>query len=159
MSTSTTSQPTRRSGGTNRTMAVCIGAMAAIAAAINLITWLVARTQVDFVVRRDLAEATMIIGPVNVTLVTLAAYVLGGLLLLVVARRTRQPARSMRVIAWIGLGAAVLSAPAPLSVIADGGTRAALALMHVFAGVVWFVGLRQMAARSTALGGRSSDGA
>jgi uncharacterized membrane protein YhaH (DUF805 family) len=64
----------------------------------------------------------------------------------VTALLSRRWSDARRVLAWVGLALAVVSAPAPLFAADDAPTRWALAAMHVVSGIVWFVGVRQRGA-------------
>lgn len=73
-----------------------------------------------------------------VLVATIVPLTLAGVATWFIARR-RPGIR--RWAAWIGAAVAILSAPSPLLVAADPATGIALAVMHVVAGIAWFIAL------------------
>lgn len=59
----------------------------------------------------------------------------------------RWGARAWRVLATTGLVIGLVSSPAPFTVSAENSTRAALTVMHLITGVVWFLIVRRAAVR------------
>ena len=120
-------------------------ASAAAALAGNAVLLVVARAAgADLLVRRALGEPAQGVGLGAVAVMTLAPVLLATLVLLLVRR---WGARAWRALAVVGLVVALVTVPAPFTVLADTSTRVALALMHVVAGVAWFVVVRRAAAR------------
>lgn len=75
---------------------------------------------------------------------TLVPLALAGIAVWFLARRWPM---IRTVAAWAGLGVGVLSAFSPALVASDAMTAVGLGLMHVVAGVAWFVGIRPVPAR------------
>ena len=118
---------------------------ATAALAVNAVVFATARAAgADMLVRHTIGEPPMVIGLGTVAVMTLAPMVAATLLLLVLRRWGR---RSWRALAVIGLVIGLVTVPAPFTVFADTATRGALALMHVVAGVSWFVVVRRAASR------------
>lgn len=82
-----------------------------------------------------------------VILATVLPLALAGVVVWFIARR--RPA-FRRWAAWLGLVVAVVSAVSPLFVSADVATGVALGVMHIVAGVAWFVGIGGASARKVA---------
>lgn len=122
MSTDTT--PTRPV-----TLAVPTAAMAAVL--VNIVVLLIGQAA-----GASLVAGGQPVGFVQVIVATLAAFAVGALVLWLVARRHAERAR---VLAWVGLVAAVLSTAAPLTMAAELTTGITLAVMHVATGVAWFI--------------------
>lgn len=134
--------------------AASAGALAAgIAVVVNLVVLLLARVAGADMIAEPPGQSAMPIGVIQVVAITIGASVVGVVLLLVL--RSRAP-RAWNVVAIVGLAFGVLSAPAPLTVEATPGTQAALALMHVVAGISWYVVVRR-AARQVEEGGPGGD--
>lgn len=93
------------------------------------------------------AAETMTVGIGSAALMTVAPTLLATLLLVGLRRRGTG---AWRALATIGLVIGLVTTPAPFTVLAAGDTRAALVLMHVVTGAVWFVIVRRAAARSEA---------
>jgi Family of unknown function (DUF6069) len=120
----------------------------AAALAVNAVVFAVARgAGADMLVRRQVSEQAMAIGLGTVALMTLMPMLAATLLLL--ALRRWGP-RSWRALAIIGLVVALVTVPAPFTVLASTSTQMALALMHVVAGVAWFTVVRRAATRQVA---------
>lgn len=120
--------------------------LTAIAGALvtNVIVVVVARALgADMLVRTDLTQPAMAVGFGMVALLTVVPMLLGTLLLLPLRRRG---AKAWRVLAVVGLVVALVTVPAPFTVLAQAGTQVALASMHVVAGVAWFVAVTRAAA-------------
>ena len=121
---------------------------AAVALTADAVVVAVARAAgADLLVRRELSEPAMTVGPGTVAATTLVP-MLGATLLLLAARRWGP--RSWRALASVGLVVGLLTAPAPFTVLAGTSTQMSLALMHVVAGVVWFVVVRRAVTPSVA---------
>ncbi len=99
----------------------------------------------DMAVRRVETEAAMTIGIGTVTLMTLLPMLLATALLLPLRR---WGPRAWRLLAAVGLVIAVVTVPAPFTVLAQTGTQVSLACMHLTAGIAWFLLVRR-AARNT----------
>lgn len=87
----------------------------------------------------------MQIGLGAVAVATLVPVLLGGLVLVVSAPRSR---RAPGVLAWLGLAIGVLTVITPISAQADLGTKVVLASMHLTTGVVWWLALRRQSGQS-----------
>lgn len=108
---------------------------AALAAAANLLLYVLARlTGTDFTVATGGREP-MEIGPLLVVVNVVAATLVGTLLLATTARRSD---RAWRVLAWTGLAFGVLSMVAPLTASGSAGAKLVLAGMHLSTGIVWY---------------------
>lgn len=120
----------------------------AAALAANAVVFAVARAAgADMLVRREVSEPAMAVGLGTVAVMTLAPMLAATLLLLAVRR---WGPRSWRALAVIGLVVALVTVPAPFTVLAGTSTQVALALMHVVAGVAWFAVVRRAATRQVA---------
>jgi hypothetical protein len=120
----------------------------AAAVALNAVVLAVARVAgADMLVRREVSEPAMAVGLGTVAVMTLVPMLAATLLLL--ALRRRGPG-AWRALAIIGLVIALVTTPAPFTVLAGTSTQVALALMHVVAGVVWFGAVRRAVARQVA---------
>ena len=118
------------------------------ALATNAVVFAVARAAgADMLVRREVTEPAMAVGLGTVAAMTLVPMLAATLLLLAVRR---WGPRSWRALAVIGLVVALVTVPAPFTVLAGTSTRVALALMHVVAGVAWFTVVRRAATRLVA---------
>jgi hypothetical protein len=117
------------------------GGAAAVALVLNLADRLVAGALgADFQV--TISGTTQTVGAVMVTTMTLVPMLLGAVALVVASRWGR---RGWDAVGWLGLALGVVSAVLPLTADADAGTRVALALMHLVAGVTWLVAVRAVA--------------
>lgn len=115
------------------------------ALAVNAVVFAVARgAGADMLVRREVREPAMAIGLGTVAVMTLVPMLAATLLLLVLRR---WGPRSWRALAVVGLMIALVTVPAPFTMLAGTSTQVALALMHVVAGVAWFVVVRRAATR------------
>lgn len=118
---------------------------AAVALVLNLVILAVARLAgADMLMQRDETVAAMSIGVGPVATFTVVPMLLATALLLPLRRRG---ARAWRALATAGLVVGIVTVPLPFTVLAEGSTRGALAVMHVVAGVVWFVVVRRAADR------------
>lgn len=114
------------------------GGAATVALVVNLADRLVAGALgADFQVR--IGDTTQTVGAAMVTAMTVVPILLGALTLVVAGRWGR---RGWDVVGWLGLAIGVASAALPLAAEADSGTRVALALMHLVAGVTWLAAVR-----------------
>jgi len=119
-----------------------------VALSANLVVLGLARLAgADMVVQPTQQAAAITIG-VGAVAATVATPMLVATFLLLVVRRWG--ARAWRALATTGLVIGVVTVPAPFTVVAEGGTQAALASMHVITGLVWFVVVRRAAARAEA---------
>jgi len=110
-----------------------------VAVALNLVVLAVlAATGADLAVVVPGGPGAITIDAIAVILATLAPLLLAGLIAILITRRL--PA-AQRWLAWAGLLVALVSIVAPLTLQADAATRAGLAVMHVVAGIAWFVAL------------------
>lgn len=94
--------------------------------------------------RVQVGDATQTIGFGMVAFMTLGPMVLGALALVLASRWGR---RGWDAVGWLGLVVGVVTVVLPLSADAGTGTRLALALMHVVAGVTWLVAVRRLPPR------------
>lgn len=99
----------------------------------------------DMAVRPAETEAAMTIGIGTVVLMTLLPMLFATLLLLPLRR---WGPRAWHLLAAAGLAIAVVTVPAPFTMLAQTGTQVSLACMHLTAGIAWFVLVRR-AARNT----------
>lgn len=107
----------------------------ALAAAVNLLLYLLARLiGTDFTVATGGREP-MEVGPLLVVVNVVGAALVGTLLLAAAARRG---VRAWWVLAWIGLVVGVLSMVAPLTASGSAGAKLVLAGMHLVTGIVWY---------------------
>ncbi|MEO6143711.1 MAG: DUF6069 family protein [Dermatophilaceae bacterium] len=119
-----------------------------IALVANLVVLGVARLAgADMLVQRSETVTAMMIGVGPVSVLTVGPMLLATLLLLPLRR---WGARAWHALAVTGLVVALVTVPAPFTMLAEGSTRVALALMHVIAGVVWFIVVRRAARRAQA---------
>lgn len=118
-----------------------IASAAALAANIALL-YVARGLGVDMAVRRAETEAAMTIGIGTVTLMTLLPMLLATSLLLPLRRWGPQ---AWRLLAAVGLLVAVVTVPAPFTVLAQTGTQVSLACMHLTAGIAWFLLVRRAA--------------
>lgn len=123
-----------------------IAGAAALAANITVL-YLARGLGADMAVRRAETEAAMTIGIGMVSLMTLLPMLLATSLL--VPLRRWGP-RAWHLLAAVGLVVAVVTVPAPFTVLAQTGTQVSLACMHVTAGIAWFVLVRRAAQHTVA---------
>ena len=110
-----------------------------VAAVLNLVVLAVlAATGADLSVTMAGGPGALTIDAVAVIAATVAPLLLAGLVATAIVRRVPS---LRRWAAWAGLALALVSVIAPLTLQADAATRAGLAVMHVVAGVAWFVAL------------------
>lgn len=110
-----------------------------VAAVLNLVVLAVlAATGADLSVTMAGGPGTLAIDAVAVIAATVAPLLLAGLVATAILRRVPS---LRRWAAWAGLALALVSVIAPLTLQVDAATRAGLAVMHVVAGVAWFVAL------------------
>lgn len=121
-----------------------IASAAALAANITLL-YLARGLGADMAVRRAETEAVMTIGIGTVTLMTLLPMLVATLLLPLLRR---WGPRAWHLLAAVGLLVAMVTVPAPFTMLAQTGTQVVLACMHLTAGIAWFVVVRR-AARNT----------
>lgn len=121
-----------------------IASAAALAADITLL-YLARGLGADMAVRRAETEAVMTIGIGTVTLMTLLPMLVATLLLPLLHR---WGPRAWHLLAAVGLLVAMVTVPAPFTMLAQTGTQVVLACMHLTAGIAWFVVVRR-AARNT----------
>ena len=115
----------------------------AVAAATNLGVLAVARLAgADMVVQPQSTDQAITVGAGSVVVMTVVPLLLATLLLLPLRRWG--PA-AWRALALGGLVIGVATVVMPFTVSAAAGTASGLALMHVVAGVVWFVAVRRAA--------------
>lgn len=115
----------------------------AVAVTANLLILGLARLAgADMQVRPDPSMPAMTIGIGLVAVSTVLPMLLASVALLPLRR---WGSRAWRALAWTGLVVGLLTVPAPLTMVAEGTTQAALALMHVIAGLSWFVVVRRSA--------------
>ncbi|USQ76436.1 DUF6069 family protein [Ornithinimicrobium cryptoxanthini] len=113
----------------------------ATALTVNITVLVLARgLGADMLLRRAETEPPMAIGVGMIALMTIAPMLLATLLLL---RLRRSGTRAWRVLAVIGLMVAVVTVPAPFTMIAGTDTQVALACMHLAAGAAWFIAVRR----------------
>ena len=98
---------------------------------------------------RNAGDAPMEIGVAAVVFASLLPLVIGVVLTAWAARRRPTAARRLRMAAGV---LTVVSLAAPLTADTDGGTRAALALMHLVVGAGYLVATRRTATASVASG-------
>lgn len=135
--TETTVSPvtTRRGGVGLRRLLISVGVAVALNLAVLAVLALVG-ADLDVVVPAGPGAIT--IDAVAVIVSTAVPLLVAGLIAYAITRRFPG---LRRWAAWAGLALAVASLIAPLSLEADGATRAGLAVMHIVAGVAWFVAL------------------
>lgn len=110
-----------------------------VAVALNLVVLAVlAATGADLSVTVPGGPGTLTIDAVAVIAATAGPLLIAGLIATAVVRRVPS---LRRWAAWAGLALALVSVVAPLTLEADAATRAGLAVMHVVAGVAWFVAM------------------
>lgn len=110
-----------------------------VAAVLNLVVLAVlAATGADLSVTMPGGPGTLAIDAVTVIAATVAPLLIAGLVATAIIRRVPS---LRRWAAWAGLALALVSVVAPLTLQAEAATRAGLAVMHVVAGVAWFVAL------------------
>lgn len=97
-----------------------------------------------------LAGAEMVAAQTSIGVLFVAVNTVLPLLVatLVLLPLRRWGARAWRVLATTGLAIGLLSSPAPYTVSAEDLTRAALAVMHLITGVVWFLVVRRAVAQT-----------
>ena len=138
MSTTESAAPlarTDRRPGAVAALLISIG----VAAVLNLVVLAVlAATGADLSVTMAGGPGTLAIDAVAVIAATVAPLLIAGLVATAIVRRVPS---LRRWAAWAGLALALVSVIAPLTLQADAATRAGLAVMHVVAGVAWFVAL------------------
>jgi hypothetical protein len=96
-----------------------------------------------------LAGAEMVAAKTSIGVFFVAANTVVPLLVatLILLPLRRWGARAWRVLATTGLVIGLVSSPAPFTVSAENSTRAALTVMHLITGVVWFLIVRRAAVR------------
>lgn len=138
MSTTESVVPLARTGRRPGAIAVLLISIG-VAVVLNLVVLAVlAATGADLSVTIPGGPGTLIIDAVAVIAATAAPLLVAGLVATAILRRLPS---LRRWAAWAGLALAVVSVIAPLTLQADAATRAGLAVMHVVAGVAWFVAL------------------
>lgn len=140
-SSAVTAQPqlAASSGDTWRTGLLSI----AIALPANLLVLGLARLAgADMQVRPDRTAAAMTIGIGLVTVSTVLPMLLATTALLPLRR---WGPRAWHALAWTGLVIGLVTIPVPFTMVSEWSTQAALALLHVVAGLSWFVVVRRSA--------------
>jgi hypothetical protein len=136
---SATTAPQQIVAPTIRTRALTLGVAVAATVAINLVVLGIASTA-GAPMLTGAADAPEPVGVQAVVLASLVPMLLGAVLVVLVASRVPG---LVRVLAWVGLSLGAVTAAAPLVLALDVSTGVALALMHLVAGVVWFVAVRR----------------
>jgi hypothetical protein len=108
----------------------------ASAAAVNVVLFLIVSATGASMVITQPSETPLTL--VALIVATIAPLVLAGVVTWFLARRWPV---IRTVAAWAGVAVAVLSAPSPLFASADLATGIALGIMHIVAGVAWFIGI------------------
>lgn len=138
MSTTESVVPLARTGRRPGAIAVLLISIG-VAVVLNLVVLAVlAATGADLSVTIPGGPGTLTIDAVAVIAATAAPLLVAGLVATAILRRLPS---LRRWAAWAGLALAVVSVIAPHTLQADAATRAGLAVMHVVAGVAWFVAL------------------
>lgn len=138
MSTTAPVVPRTRTGrrpGAVAALLISVG----VAVVLNLVVLAVlAATGADLSVTVPGGPGTLTIDAVAVVAATAGPLLIAGLIAAAVVRRVPS---LRRWAAWAGLALALVSVIAPLTLQAEAATRAGLAVMHVVAGIAWFVAL------------------
>ncbi|MGW6132443.1 DUF6069 family protein [Cellulomonas sp. NPDC055163] len=121
--------------------------VAGVAVVVNLLVLVVSRAVgADFLVQQTPDAPATEVTFVMVGVMTVVPVLLATALLLLLRR---WGARAWRALAAVGLALGLLTVVMPFTVDAATGTQVGLALMHVVAGVVWFVLVRRAAAAAS----------
>ena len=115
-----------------------ISGYAAVAAIVNLVIFLIAKS----------ADATMVVnqgGPQKIALPMVFASTLFGLVVaaFIASRIGNKSQGFLSKLPMIGLAFGIVTAAAPFSASDDSKTALALASMHVVAGVTWYLGAKR----------------